>query len=107
MDVTLVPSWAEPFGRVVVESMAMGVPVMATNIGGPAELIDDGRDGILLPPRNPKRWAEAIGRLLSHPELRRQIGDAGREKAADFGRGRHAEAVVDVYRSVLVAARRP
>src|SRR5207302_5178465 len=43
-DLVLVPSWEEPFGRAIVETMAMGVPVIATSIGGPAEIISDGVD---------------------------------------------------------------
>ena len=53
VDVLLVPSWAEPFGRVVVEGMAMGCLVAATSVGGPSEVIEDGVDGLLLAPRDP------------------------------------------------------
>ena len=49
LDVLLAPSWEEPFGRTIIEAMAMGVPAVATNSGGPAEIIDDGVDGVLLP----------------------------------------------------------
>ncbi|MGH2804504.1 MAG: glycosyltransferase family 4 protein, partial [Thermoleophilaceae bacterium] len=56
LDLLLVPSWEEPFGRSVIESMAMGIPVAATSVGGPAEIVRDGCDGLLLPPRDPPAW---------------------------------------------------
>jgi glycosyltransferase involved in cell wall biosynthesis len=101
-DLLLAPSWEEPFGRSVVEAMAMGVPVIATNIGGPAEIIEDGADGCLLPPRQPEVWAEKVRVLLSRPDQLRAMGQRGRERAlARFGTSRHVEAVLEVYRSVL------
>src|SRR5205085_2569430 len=56
-DVLLLPSTEEPFGRAVVEAMAMEVPVLATDVGGPRELVREGQDGRLLPPRAPQAWA--------------------------------------------------
>jgi L-malate glycosyltransferase len=56
LDAVLVPSWEEPFGRAVIEAMAMGVPVIATDVGGTAEIVDDRRTGLLAPPRSPERW---------------------------------------------------
>lgn len=64
-DVLLVPSWMEPFGRVVVEGMAMGLPVFATRGGGPSEIITDGIDGVLLPLSRPDIWASRIRALLA------------------------------------------
>src|SRR5204863_500605 len=68
MDVVLVPSWEEPFGVAVIEAMAMGVPVLATNVGGPAEIVRSGQEGVTLPPRQPERWAQVLDELLSCPE---------------------------------------
>ena len=65
LDVLLVPSWEEPFGRVVVEGMAAGVPVVATRTGGPAEIIQDGTTGFLAPPRDPGLWSDLLTRLLA------------------------------------------
>ena len=56
-DTVLVPSWEEPFGRSVIEAMAMRVPVIATNVGGPTEVIADRKNGMLLSPRAPENWA--------------------------------------------------
>jgi L-malate glycosyltransferase len=101
MDVLLVPSWTEPFGRVVIEGMAASVPVVATSEGGPAEIIQDGETGLLVPPRTPDAWAAAVERLLAAPELRISIAAAGRERVADYAVERHVERLLDVYRGVL------
>src|SRR4051812_11781179 len=65
LDLLLVPSWEEPFGRTVIEGMAMRRTVLATAAGGPAEVIRDGVDGRLLPPRRPEVWASAAAELLA------------------------------------------
>ena len=102
LDVLLLPSWEEPFGRAVVEAMALGVPVIATNVGGPAEIITDGDEGYLLPPREPRSWALAISRLAREPEFAREMGRAGRRRVeAAFTVGHHAAAMIDVYEHAL------
>ena len=53
LDVLLLPSWEEPFGRALIEAMALGVPVVATSVGGPPEIVEQGRQGYLLAPRAP------------------------------------------------------
>jgi glycosyltransferase involved in cell wall biosynthesis len=100
-DVLLLPSWREAFGRVVIEGMAMGVPVVATEVGGPAEIIDAGVDGLLLPPRDPERWGRELATLVDDPELRRRMGVAARRRAAEFGIDRHVEQVLAAYRELL------
>jgi glycosyltransferase involved in cell wall biosynthesis len=80
LDVLLVPSHREPFGRVVAEGMAAGVPVVATRVGGPAELIDDGVSGLLVPPGDPPAWAEAVCLLLGDHSLRARIATAARRR---------------------------
>jgi glycosyltransferase involved in cell wall biosynthesis len=103
LDVLLVPSWQEPFGRTVIEAMAMGVPVVATDVGGPAELITHTVDGLLLPPRNPSLWARELGALLSQSRRRLEMGQRARAKAVGFGRGEHVTRVLRAYQDVLVA----
>jgi len=73
-DVLLFPSrWAEPFGKCVIEAMARGLPVVATNRGGLAEIISDGYNGLLVPPDNPMEMAKAVKRLQSNLELTKRI----------------------------------
>jgi glycosyltransferase involved in cell wall biosynthesis len=108
MDVLLLPSWEEPFGRSVIEAMAMGVPVVATNIGGPAEIIEAGTDGCLVAPREPQRWAEAIRELADQPGLRAQMGRAGRSKAEQrFSLQAHVKAIVELYERAIAASTAP
>lgn len=101
LDTLLVPSWEEPFGRVVVEAMALGLPVLATRVGGPAEIIDDGADGILLSPRKPDEWAEALVQVMSSEELRTRLGAAARRRARDFALEAHVRAMRDLYEEAL------
>ena len=97
LDLVLVPSWEEPFGRVIIEAMATGVPPVATDRGGPPEIITDGVDGLLLPPRQPDRWAEAVVALLRRPDELRKMGEAARLTAQRFARDRHVVAVIRAY----------
>ena len=100
-DALLVPSWEEPFGRSVVEAMAMGVPVIATEVGGPAEVITDGVDGLLREPRNPDAWATAIRTLITSDELRAQLAWGGLRRAQDFSVTSHAASLSDIYAEVM------
>jgi L-malate glycosyltransferase len=101
-DVLLAPSWEEPFGRSIVEAMAMGVPVVATSVGGPAEIIRDGVDGLLVPPRRPERWAEAVERLVVSPATRREMGREARSRTVErFGVPEHVASVLAVYDAVV------
>jgi glycosyltransferase involved in cell wall biosynthesis len=101
VDLLLVPSWEEPFGRTVVEAMAMSVPVVATSVGGPAEIVRPGVDGLLLEPRRPERWAESIEPLLEDPDRLAQMGQSARARAIEsFSLSAHVDAVLAVYREV-------
>jgi glycosyltransferase involved in cell wall biosynthesis len=103
LDVLLAPSWEEPFGRTVVEAMALEVPVLATNLGGPGEIITDGREGLLLAPRQPPVWADALRALAADPERRARMGRAGRERVEHgFTLAEHAQAMLAVYSRALV-----
>jgi len=68
----------EPFGQVVIEGMAAGLPVIATDGGGPREIIDNGRTGLLVPMGDPQALAEALTQLLEDPEQARTLAAAGR-----------------------------
>ncbi len=78
-DIMLTPSlWKEPFGLVVAEAMARGLPVIASNIGGPAEIITHERDGLLTEPGDEQALALAITRLVEHPDERMQFSQTAR-----------------------------
>jgi glycosyltransferase involved in cell wall biosynthesis len=101
-DLLLVPSRQEGFGRVALEGMAMARAVIATSVGGTAEIVRDGVDGLLLEPGDPDAWADAAAGLLADEERRRDMGERGRERAlTDFSPEAHVEGVLSVYERVL------
>jgi glycosyltransferase involved in cell wall biosynthesis len=79
-DILTLPSLQEPFGRSIIEAMALGAPVVATRVGGVPEIITDGEHGLLVPPDDPAALAEAIDRLLGDAALRARLGAAGRDR---------------------------
>src|SRR5262249_1505501 len=92
----------EPFGRVIAEAMAMGRPVVATNAGGPTEIIEDGRTGFLVPPQDDEALAARIITLLQDPAMAERIGEAGRRTVVErFSAESHARGVKDVYMQAL------
>jgi glycosyltransferase involved in cell wall biosynthesis len=91
----------EPFGQVVVEGMAAGLPVVAANAGGPAEVITDGVDGWLFPMGDVAALATRLRTLADEPARRQRLGAAARQRALDFSPQRVAEQVLSVYHSVL------
>lgn len=92
----------EPFGRVIVEAMAAGRPVVAAKDGGVPEIIDDGVTGLLVPPGQPEALAAAVGRLLADPAAAAAMGErAGRAARDRFGLAAHAQRVQAAYDRVL------
>ena len=90
----------EPFGQVVVEGMAAGLPVIASAGGGPLEVITDGVDGLLCPPGDVHALAKQLQRIAGDEALRRRLGTAARRRAEDFTPERIAAAVELVWHSV-------
>jgi glycosyltransferase involved in cell wall biosynthesis len=77
------PSYREGFGVVCAEAMAHGRPVVASAVGGLLDLVVDGETGILVPPGDVQALREALRRLIGDPELRRRMGEAGRERVRE------------------------
>jgi glycosyltransferase involved in cell wall biosynthesis len=95
----------EPFGQVVVEGMAAGLPVVATSSGGPAEIITDGVDGLLVPPGDAAALADALRRLLGDKKLRDELGRAARKRAEDFAPDVIGAQVRGLYEELLARIR--
>ncbi|MGY1779776.1 glycosyltransferase family 4 protein [Geodermatophilus sp. SYSU D01036] len=87
----------EPFGQVVVEGMAAGVPVVASRAGGPGEIVTDGVDGLLYEPGDVSGLAERIRALHGDPALAERLVRNGLTRAKDFAPGAVAPAVLAVY----------
>jgi glycogen(starch) synthase len=75
-DVLVVPSWYEPFGMVVLEGMLYGLAIAAANVGGPAEILEDGVTGLLFAAHDPRALASAVIQLLLDSALRRKLQTA-------------------------------
>jgi glycosyltransferase involved in cell wall biosynthesis len=93
----------EPFGRVIVEGMAAGLPVVAAGAGGPTEIVTDGVDGLIHRPGDVADLAASLRRLAADPELRRRLGTAAVESARGFSPAVAARKTEDFYRQVLAA----
>jgi len=94
---------AEPFGQVVVEGMAGGLPVVATAAGGPAEIITDGRDGVLVPPGDVAALADALTGLAQDTGRRARIGREARATAERFRAGPLAARIAEVLHAAAAA----
>ena len=97
----LLPSDNESFGRVLVEAMAAGVPVVGTRSGGVPEIINDGVDGLLVTPGNAREMSNAIVTLLSDTSLSQRLSEAGRNRAEAFSLGRHVDQMVQEFEKTL------
>jgi D-inositol-3-phosphate glycosyltransferase len=102
LDIFVLPSDCEPFGLVMIEAMARGVPVIATDSGGAPEIVIPHETGLLVPPQNPEALAEAIHYLMCHPMERMQMGETARIRVQErFDRGTMIKAYEDFYTQVM------
>jgi glycosyltransferase involved in cell wall biosynthesis len=107
LAVSVLPSLKEGLSNALLESMAAGVPVVATNVGGNPEVVIDGETGLLVPSMNPAALAEAICRILLTPGLRQAFGQAGRRRVLEqFSNERMIRTVERLYGDLLEASRR-
>jgi glycosyltransferase involved in cell wall biosynthesis len=82
-DIFALPSRFEGLPMSVIEAMLTGLPVVASNVRGPAEQVEDGVTGLAIPPGDPIALGSALGRLVRDPDLRARMGKAGRQRALD------------------------
>jgi glycosyltransferase involved in cell wall biosynthesis len=100
------PIWFETFGLVGAESMANGIPVVGSNLGATACLIEDGVDGFLFETGNAKDLAEKVSRLWNDTELCRQMGGNGRAKAMRLWNSEtHVKGLLDTYSKAIANVR--
>ena len=99
-DVFVLSSLHEGFGNVIVEAMALGVPVVATDCPtGPAEIIEDGRSGLLVEPQNAQKMADAIASIFDNKALQHQLSIGGLERATVFD----VKTMVERYFALIMA----
>ena len=101
-DIFVLPSLDEGLGRSMVEAMAAGKPVVASRVGGIPEAVEDGKTGILVPPRDAHALADALSFMLDNPEKALEMGRRGRERAEKlFDEERMADSICSLYRELL------
>ena len=102
IDISVLPSLSESFSNTLLESMANGIPVVATNVGGNPEIVTDDENGILVPPKDPAALTRAISRLLKCREIARRFGEAARAKVVkDYSVDSLLRRTEDLYVSLL------
>ena len=95
-DVFIMPSGSETFGLAALEAMSCGVPVVASNIGGLPELVEEGKTGFLCPLGDLEAFADRIETIITDPALQREVGDASRKRAEiEFA----TERIIPIYES--------
>jgi glycosyltransferase involved in cell wall biosynthesis len=105
-DVFAMPSVKEGLGVAALEAMAVGLPIIASEVGGLREVVEDDRTGILVPPANPAAIGSAIARLADGPGLRAEMGAAARARALEnYSMAETAALTLEIYRACLRKAR--
>ena len=101
-DIFVLPSRSEGFSNAIVEAMAASLPVVATDVGGNAEAVQNGVSGFIVPPEDPDALAAAILRLLSDPSRAKTMGAAGKQRVAEkFTTDAMMKQTTDVYARLL------
>ncbi|MEM7245688.1 MAG: glycosyltransferase [Acidobacteriota bacterium] len=102
-DFLVFPStWPEPFGQVLIEAMALGRPVIASRLGAPTEIIDEGETGLLVDPEDPAALTVACRRLLDDPALCRRMGERARQAYEErHAPGAYLDSMESLHRSLV------
>jgi glycosyltransferase involved in cell wall biosynthesis len=100
-DMLVLPSLNEGMGRVLVEAMAAGKPVVASEVGGIPDLVRHGETGYLVPPADEKALADGIKKLLDDPERAKQMGLRGQEYCRQFSLEAMIEKLDDLYSGLI------
>jgi glycosyltransferase involved in cell wall biosynthesis len=98
VTIAVVPSLCEAFGFVALEALACGVPVVASNLGGLREIVQDGQSGILVPPNDPEALAKALISLLTNEALRGQLATGARRRATEFSLANRSKRLIGLLR---------
>ena len=101
LDLSVMPSSSESLSNVILESMAAGVPVVAANVGGNSELIQDQKTGLLFAAGDESQFAAALETLITQPELRKQMAALARIEAQQYAIPRIRDRYQDLYRDLL------
>jgi glycosyltransferase involved in cell wall biosynthesis len=100
-DVFCLPSHYEGLPIALMEALALGLPVVATRVGGLAELVTDGREAVLVPPRHPEQLADALLGVLRDPQRREEMSRRARQSAEGLSIENTVREIEDIYHEVL------
>ena len=100
-DIFVLPSLNEGMGRVLVEAMAAGLPIVASRVGGIPDLVKHGENGLLVPPANPSALEQAISDLLSDKPSRKRMGETGKRMCRPYSAEAMVEQIDDLYKALL------
>jgi glycosyltransferase involved in cell wall biosynthesis len=101
LDLFVLPSEHEGLPIALLEAMALGRPAVVTAVGGVPEVVTDGREGYIVPPRDPEALAERIVELIEDPAKRAEMGERALERAADFDIRKAVRRMEEVYKELL------
>jgi glycosyltransferase involved in cell wall biosynthesis len=102
LDVVVCPSHEEAFPISILEAMALEMPIVATNVNGIPEAIEDGVSGLLVNPHNPIGLADAVIRIMRSPQLGQTLGRAARDRVKEcFSQHSYGKKVRDLYDQLL------
>jgi glycosyltransferase involved in cell wall biosynthesis len=99
-------SYLEGLGSAVLDAHAMRIPVVATNTGGIPDVVEDGRTGLLVPPRDPERLSRAILRVLRDEGLRQRLADEAFTQSRGYDYRHMVYKTLDIYRDLVGASTR-
>jgi len=100
-DIFVLPSLNEGMGRVLVEAMAAGIPIVASKVGGIPDLVQHGENGLLVPPGDEKALAAGIRQLINDPQKAKKMGQRGRELCNQFSEKSMVEKIDLLYTELL------
>ena len=100
-DIFVLPSLFEPFGIVLLEAMAAGLPVVASSVGGIVDVVADGKTGLLIPPAKPSALAAGLEQLISDASLRARMAEEARRRVSAYSWDLIVPRIVEVYRESI------
>jgi glycosyltransferase involved in cell wall biosynthesis len=106
-DVLVLPSWGEALPTVLIEAGAASLPLVATNVGGSAEIVDNGKTGYIVPPGDATQLAQRVVEILQNPTLAQQMGASARERVVRmFSLAQQAKQTIALYERLLATERK-
>jgi glycosyltransferase involved in cell wall biosynthesis len=101
-SIAIVPSlWPEPFGMTVIEAMSAGRPLIASRIGGIADIVSHGESGLLVIPGDEENLQQAIGTLITSPEMGKHLGVAAAQRSREYKASNIVPRIEQLYQSII------